>query len=247
MNTPQRFLTLCLAVFVAVAFGQTAADAKGLPPKQKFEVTYEAEWNSVWIASGDHNTNWDFADQCVVGIDGRGRSQFGAQTKKTVVSLPADAKKGTIYGQVPIRAWVVRGFSIGERPPEGCGYDDYDELSQRVDCSNAPQWDHWEGEGWDNPPAYLNVIAGKGVVNTDVRREREKEHLATQLPYCPFLGTKEGDVGGTAKLSTKKLFSGKPVTVTGKAEHYQSSVSTHRASGDSKYKLTIRYLGKRAK
>src|SRR3954469_22678382 len=50
MSTPQRVLTLCLAVLVAVAFGQTAADAKGLPPKQKFEVTYKAEYGQDWYA-----------------------------------------------------------------------------------------------------------------------------------------------------------------------------------------------------
>src|SRR3954453_11088318 len=44
MSTSQRLLILCCAVVVAALSGQTAADARGLPPKQKFEVTYKAEY-----------------------------------------------------------------------------------------------------------------------------------------------------------------------------------------------------------
>ena len=243
MNTPQRFLTLCLAVFVAVAFGQTAADARGLPPKQRFEVTYKAEYGQDWYAYGDDNQNWDFAAQCIVGLRGSGSSEFHAQTRKKVVSLPASAKQGVIYGQVPIEAWLNRKVSLGQRPPEGCGYSDYDELAARLDCDNeTPQWGLH-----GNPPAYLNIIAGKGVVTTDVRREKEKELIDYVIPFCPFLGTDEGEVGGAAKLPAKKLFSGKAQTIKGKARHDQTGPSTHQAEGFSEYSLTIRYLGKRAK
>ena len=241
MLTSQRLLTLCLAVLVAVAFGQTAADARGLPPKQKFEVTYKAEYGQDWYAYGDDNQNWDYAEQCIVGLGANGSSEFHAQTRKKVVSLPADARKGTIYGQVPAEAWLYRKVTLGQRPPEGCGYTDYDELAGRLDCdSETPQWGLH-----GNPPAYLNIIAGKGAVSTDVFREMEQELIGQLIPFCPFLGTEEGEVGGVAKLPAKRLFDGKPHTIKGKARHDQLGPSTHQAEGFSEYSLTIRYLGKR--
>ena len=241
MPTPQRVLTLCLTVLVAVAFGQTAADARGLPPKQKFEVTYKAEYGQDWYAYGDDNQNWDYAEQCIVGLGANGTSEFHAQTKKKVVSLPADARKGVIYGQVPAEAWLYRKVTLGQRPPEGCGYTDYDELASRLDCdSETPQWGLH-----GNAPAYLNIIAGKGSITTDVSREQEKELINRLIPFCPFLGTEEGEVGGVAKLPAKNLFDGKAHTVKGKARHDQLGPSTHQAEGFSEYSLTIRYLGKR--
>ena len=244
MNIPQRLLTLCLAVFVAVAFGQTAADAKGLPPKQKFEVTYTAEYGQDWYAKGDDNSNWDFADQCIVGINADGSSEFHAQTKgKKIVSLPASAKQGVIYGQVPVEAWLNRKVTLGQRPPDGCGYSDYDELRDRLDCdSETPQWGLH-----GNPPAHLNIIAGKGVISTDVRRDEEQELIAHVLPFCPFLGTAEGDVSGASKLPAKKLFDGRAHTVKRFMRRDQLGPSTHQAEGFAEYSLTIRYLGKRAK
>lgn len=233
--------SLVAAALIGAAFGSTAADAAtGLPSKQKFEVTYEAEYGQDWYAYGDDNQNWDFAEQCIVGIRGTGSSEFHARTKKKVVSLPANAKKGVIYGQVPVEAWLFRKVTLGQRPPEGCGYSDYDELASRLDCEDgAPQWGRH-----GNPPAYLNIIAGKGVISTDLHREREKELIAHVLPFCPFLGTEEGEVGGVAKLPAKRLFDGKAHTIKGKGRHDQTGPSTHQAEGFSEYSLTIRYLGK---
>jgi hypothetical protein len=231
-----RRLLLPLAALCALAV--CAAPAQALPKKQKFEVTYKAEYGQDWYAYGDDNSNWDYAEQCIVGIRASGSSEFHAQTKKKVVSLPADAKKGVIYGQVPVEAWLHRKVTLGQRPPEGCGYSDYDELASRLDCdSGSPQWGLH-----GNPPAYLNIIAGKGVVSTDVRREKEKELIDHVLPFCPFLGTEEGHVGGAAKLPAKKLFDGKAHTIKGKARHDQLGPSTHQAEGFSEYSLTIRYV-----
>src|SRR3954463_1212534 len=177
MSTSQRLLILCAAVLVAALFGQPAADARGLPPKQKFEVTYKAEYGQDWYAYGDDNQNWDYAEQCVVGMGGSGSSEFHAERKRTVVSLPADAKKGTIYGQVPVEAWLYRKVTLGQKPPDDCD-ETYLELASRLDCdSQSPQW------GLNgNPPAYLDIIAGKGVVSTDVAREKEQELIAEILP-----------------------------------------------------------------
>ena len=210
MTTSQRLLTLCLAVLVAVAFGQTAADAKGLPPKQKFEVTYTAEYGQDWYAYGDDNQNWDYAEQCIVGLGANGSSEFHAQTKKKVVSLPADARKGTIYGQVPVEAWLFRKVTAGQEPPDSCK-ETYYEFVNHLDCdSQTPQW----GKN-GNPPAYLDIIAGKGVVSTDVFREQEKELIEQIIPWCPFLGTEEGQVGGVNRIASKKLVDGKPHTLKG--------------------------------
>ena len=234
-----RRLLLPLAALLALAVCVPPASA-ALPKKQKFEVTYKAEYGQDWYAYGDDNSNWDFAEQCIVGIRASGSSEFHAQTKKkkTLVSMPADAKKGVIHGQVPVEAWLFRKVTLGQRPPEGCGYSDYDELASRLDCdSEAPQWGLH-----GNPPAYLNIIAGKGVVSTDVRRENEQELIAEVLPWCPFLGTEEGHVEGAAKLPAKKLFDGKPHTIRGKARRDQLGPSTHQAEGFSEYSLTIRYV-----
>jgi hypothetical protein len=233
-----RRLLLPLAALLALSLCAPAANAGGLPPKKKFEVTYKAEYGQDWYAHGDDNANWDYAEQCIVGLAASGSSEFHAQTKKKVVALPADAKKGVIYGQVPVEAWLFRKVSLGQRPPEGCGYTDYDELASRLDCdSGSPQWGLH-----GNPPAYLNIIAGKGVVSTDVRREQEQELINHVIPWCPFLGTAEGEVGGAARLPAKKLFDGKPHTIKGKARHDQLGPSTHQAEGFSEYSLTIRYV-----
>jgi hypothetical protein len=225
------------AALVGALIGTTAADARGLPPKQKFEVTYKAEYGQDWYAYGDDNQNWDYQDQCVVGMGGSGSSEFHAQRSKKVVSMPADAKKGVIYGQVPVEAWLYRKVTLGQKPPADCD-DTYLELANRLDCdSQSPQW------GLNgNPPAYLNIIAGKGVVSTDVAREKEQELIAQILPWCPFYGTEEGQVGGGAKLSSKQLFDGKAHTIKGKARHDQLGPSTHQAEGFSEWSMTIRYL-----
>jgi hypothetical protein len=233
--------TLLAAALIGAAFGTTAADARtGLPPKQKFEVTYTAEYGQDWYAKGDDNSNWSYQDQCVVGMGGSGSSEFHAKRSRKVVSMPADAKKGVIYGQVPVEAWLYRTVTLGQKPPDDCD-DTYFELQSHLDCeSQSPQW------GLNgNPPAYLNVIAGKGVVSTDVAREKEQELIAQILPWCPFYGTEEGQVGGGAKLPAKKLFDGKAHTIKGKARHDQLGPSTHQAEGFSEWSLTIRYLGKR--
>lgn len=242
MSTPQRLLILCCAALVAALFGQTAADARGLPPKQKFEVTYKAEYGQDWYAYGDDNANWDYAEQCTVGLGASGTSEYHAQTKKKVVALPADARKGVIYGQVPVEAWLYRKVTLGQEPPDSCK-ETYYEMANHLDCdSETPQW----GKN-GNPPAYLDIIAGRGVVSTDVAREQEKELIERLLPWCPFLGTEEGDVDGVNKLAPKRLFDGKAHTLKGKARHDQLGPSTHQAEGFSEYSLTIRYLGKKGK
>ena len=240
--TLRLLATLIAAALIGAAFGSTAADAKGgLPPKQKFEVTYKAEFGQDWYAFGDDNQNWDFAVQCIVGLRGAGTSEFHAKRTRKVVSMPADAKKGVIYGQVPVEAWLYRTLTLGERPPEGCGYNDYDQLAAKKDCdAETPQWGLH-----GNPPAYLNIIAGKGVVSTDVRREREKELIDYIWDFCPSYGHEEGEVGGVAKLPGKKLFDGKAHTIKGKARHDQLGPETSQAEGFSEYSLTIRYLGKK--
>ena len=109
-----------------------------------------------------------------------------------------------------------------------------------------------------HPPAFTDragtvimsaedIIAGKGVVSTDVFREQEKELIEQIIPWCPFLGTEEGQVGGVNRLPAKKLFDGKAHTIKGKARHDQLGPSTHQAEGFSEYSLTIRYLGKKVK
>ena len=45
---------------------------QGLPTKQKFEVTYKAEYGQDWYAYGDDNQNWDYAEQCIVGLGANG-------------------------------------------------------------------------------------------------------------------------------------------------------------------------------
>ena len=236
MSTSQRLLTLCAAVLVAVLLGQTAADARGLPPKQKFEVTFKGEWGQDWYAYGDDNQNWSYQDQCIVGIGGNGGAQFDAWRTRKVVSLPADAKKGVMYGQVPIETALTRTVTLGQKPPVDCD-DTYLELASHLACDQTAQWGRF-----GNPPAYLNVIAGKGVVSVDVFREKEQELLDQIFPWCPFYGDGEGKIEGGAKLPAKKLFDGKPHTIKGKGRADQDGPSTHEAEGYYEWSLTIRYV-----
>jgi hypothetical protein len=242
MSTSQRVLLLCCVVLGAALFGQTAAQARGLPPKQKFEVTYDSEYGQNWYAYGDDNANWDYADQCVVGLGASGESEFHAQRKKRIVSLPADPKKGVIYGTAPAEAWLYRKVTLGDVPPDSCK-ETYYELANHLDCeSETPQW------GLNgNPPATLSIVAGKGVISTDVFLDQREEQINRFFDWCPFLGTEEGQVGGAARLPAKQLFDGKPHTVKGKARHDQLGPSTHQTEGFSEWKLTIRYLGKKVK
>jgi hypothetical protein len=236
MPTSQRCLTLLVTVLAAVLLGQTAAQAGGLPPKQKFEVTYKAEYGQDWYAYGNDDRNWDYAEQCIVGIGGNGTAQFDAWRTKKLVSLPADAKKGVIYGQVPVETALSRSVTLGQKPPLDCD-EAYLELASHLACDQTAQWGRF-----GNPPAYLNIIAGKGVVSLDVAREKEQELINEIFPWCPFLGTEEGHLEGAAKLPAKKLFDGKPHTVKGKARRDQLGPSTHQAEGFSEWTLTIRYL-----
>jgi hypothetical protein len=115
-------------------FGTTAADADG-SRRNRSRGHLHAEFGQDWYAFGDDNENWDFAVQCVVGLRGAGTSEFHARTVgKTIVSMPANAKKGVIYGQVPVEAWLYRTLTLGERPAEGCGYNDYDQIAAKKDC-----------------------------------------------------------------------------------------------------------------
>jgi hypothetical protein len=72
------------------------------------------------------------------------------------------------------------------------------------------------------------------VVSTDVRREKEKEHINYIWDYCPSYGHEEGKVDGVARLPRRSSSTAGP--------HDQGQVSsrpvgpeTSQAEGFSEY------------
>jgi hypothetical protein len=240
MSTPQRFLILCLAVVFAMGLGQTAADAA--PKKQKFEVTFEGYWGVSWyVRLSDEEPH----HVCLAGIGADGDAELEAWTpgkRKVKATLYADAKRGSLFGRVPIETAATRKLTFGQVHP-GCEIE-YGDAASRLNCdSGSPQWGRF-----GNPPAYLELAAGRGGIATGVVRAQRDELIDEVWDFCPFWGAYEGEIGSSTKLSAKKLFSGKPVSVKGyKRQDFPGGGGFHEQEGYTEWKLTIRYLGKRGR
>lgn len=237
MPTPQRLLILFAAALVGMAFGTTAADAA--PKKQKFEVTFEGDWGALYyIRLEDEEPH----HVCIGGYGSEGGSIFEAWTKnkrKVKATLYADAKKGAFFGRVPVETALQRSFTFG-RPDPGC-VEEYSEARAKYNCDDGiAQWGRF-----GNPPAYLDVAGGGGRVSVGVSREREDELIDDVWDFCPFWGRYEGKIGrnAPARISTKKLFSGKTQTVKGSArQDLPGGGAQHEQEGLTEWKMKIRYI-----
>jgi len=238
MFTAQRLLTLLAAALVGMAFGTTAADAAPkVPKKHKFEVTFEGNWGVLWyvrMADGEPHHN------CLTGISSDGSVDFNAFTKnkrKVTTKLYVDKKKGSAFGGIPIQAVLERQFEFGQ-VPKGCEIE-YARAKSEFDCEDGmPQWGMH-----GNPPAWLDIGVGRGRIGVGVRYDNDL--IDDVWKFCPFWGQDEGKIGGQAKLSTKKLFSGKTQTVKGYSRQDVDGFKgdgTHEQEGFQEWKLKIRYV-----
>jgi hypothetical protein len=237
MFTAQRLLILLAAALVGMAFGTTAADAA--PERHKFEITFEGNWGVLWyvrLADGEPHHN------CLTGIASDGESSFEAWTRnrrKVTARLYVDRRRGSFFGAVPLETALERKFTFGQ-VPKGCEIE-YGRALGDFDCDDgSPQWGRFR-----NPPAYLDIAGGRGRVGIGVRREQETEHINEIWDFCPFWGQDEGKIGGQAKLSARKLFSGRTQTVRGLARADVGGGNgdgVHEQEGFQEWRLKIRYL-----
>lgn len=240
MSTPQRLLTLLAAALIGMAFGTTAADAAPkVPKKHKFEVTFEGNWGVLWyvkMADGEPHHN------CLAGHTADGSVDFDAWTRnkrKITTKLYADPRKGTFFGAARIETALERKFTMGQ-VVKGCEQE-YARAEADLDCDDGfPQWGRFR-----NPPAWLDIAGGRNVISVGVRREAAQEHINEIWDFCPFWGSYEGNIGGRAKLSKKKLFSGRTQTVKGTSRQDVDGLKgdgTHEQEGFQEWKMKIRYV-----
>ncbi len=224
-------LALCA---LSVCLPTTASAA---PKKAKFEVTFKGYWGVDWYVRMEDEEPHHV---CLAGIGANGESDFEAWTKnnrKVTATLYADPRKGSAFGHLPIETALERKLTMGQAHP-GCT-EEYGKAASELDCDNgSPQWGRF-----NNPPAYLDIAAGRGRVGVGVTRYEEEELIAQVWDWCPFWGNYEGKIGNEAKLSSKKLFSGKPVTVKGTTRmDYPGGGGNHEQEGYQEWKMTIRYV-----
>ena len=231
----KRLLLPVLALAALAACLPSPASAA--PKKAKFEVTFKGYWGVAWYVRLEDEEPHHV---CIAGYGADGDSEFEAWTKnnrKVTATLYADPRKGSVFGRVPVETALERKFTMGQADP-GCK-EEYGEAASKLNCdSGSPQWGRF-----GNPPAYLSIAAGRGVASVGVDREQEAELIDHVWDFCPFWGHFEGDIGSEAKLSTKKLFSGKPVTVKGTTrQDYPGGGGHHEQEGYQEWSMTIRYV-----
>lgn len=228
-------LTALAALLVpAAALNPSAAAAA--PRKAAFDVKFQGDAGALWyvkLADGEPH------HPCLAGDGAEGSVDIDAATKgkRTVRSrLYLDQRQGHVFGRVPLEVVEHRSFTMGGALA-GCD-EDYAESAGRLDCEDgSPQWGLH-----GNPPAWLDVAAGRGTVAVGVSPEKQSELIDHVWNFCPFWGQRP-EIGGRAKLSTRALLSGRPQTVKGRVvTDRQGGDGEHAQEGVATWKLTIRYL-----
>jgi hypothetical protein len=236
MKIALRAALLAMAVALA-ATGPALAATK----KQRFQVTFKGEHGQDWRV---FPTDDETTPSCLLGIGASGESQLTAYTRKpTTVSLYADKKKGAIFGQVPIVAYLERQFTVGQAPPDDCLSVEYKELRDGATCDQTGYWNYYDF----SPPAFVEVASGGGHVSIGVIRRDEDKILDTIFPRCPFAGVEEGKIEGQAKLSGKRLFDGKPHTIKGTTRRDYPAPEEHSVEGYDEWSMTIKAIKPKSK
>jgi hypothetical protein len=222
---------------LAVLLGLAAAspgDAAAAPQKATFAVQFEGSFDASWNVRLDDG---EPHHPCLVGDGAEGAVRVEAGTRGTrKARLLLDRRRGHVFGRVPLQAAELRTFTMGQAV-KGCE-EDHAESAGRLDCGpNA----HWGRDG--AAPAWLDVAAGRGGVSVSVARDQEPETIDRTWPFCPFWGARDPKIEGSAKLSTRRLLSGRPQTVTARASHAETGgEGRHAQEGQAEWRLTIRYV-----
>jgi hypothetical protein len=227
---------IALAIAVAIAIAGPA-QAKPKLTNQKFAVTFSGENGQDWVVK---ETDVEHEPNCTIGPGAYGQSEFLAKTRGTeTATFLANRKVGVAFGRVPVEGFIRRFFTIGSEPPEDCKDVYYEQLSAHQDCSQVAQWN--QRHPWYGADVAVQVAGGKAAVEVDVAHYTENVDELT-FPYCPFAGVEETKVEGAAKIATKKLFSGKPVTVKFQGRHDFPAPENHEVEGLIEWQLTLKAL-----
>jgi hypothetical protein len=227
------------AVMVAIAVALAIsgpADAAG-KHFQKFAVTFSGENGQSWLVK---ETDVEHEPNCLIGPGAYGQSEFVAKTPGAVTTkFFVNRKGGVAVGRVPVDGFLQRYFTLGGEPPKDCKDHYYTELQGHQDCSQIAQWT--DKHPWYGSRVAVEAAGGKVGVSVSVDHYQENVDELT-FPYCPWAGVEETKVEGTATISKKKLFSGKPITVKGQMRHDFPAPENHEVEGLIEWQMTIRAI-----
>jgi hypothetical protein len=201
---------------------------------QKFAVKFEGEHGQDWKVSP---TDDEYEPNCILGPGAYGGSELHTYTTGTeIVKVAADSKAGVLTGRAPLEAFLSHELTLGSLPPDDCRDVDYMRLQSVKDCSPVAQWN--KSHPWR--PAAVNFSVARGKVGVEVELAEENDVIAADLERCPGAGYEETKIEGVTKISTKKLFSGKPQTVKFHARHDYPAPAQHDVEGFYEWTLTIK-------
>jgi hypothetical protein len=231
--------TVAAAALCAVASLLAVTGPAQAAPKlkmQKFAVKFTGEHGQDWKVS---ETDEEYEPNCIIGPGAYGGSELHTYTTGTeVVSLAANRKAGVATGRAPLEAFLSHELALGSLPPDDCRDADYKRLQEQKDCSAVAQWN--KSHPWRPANVWLTVARGKVGVQVDLAEENDV--IMSDLANCPGAGYEETKIEGAKKISTQKLFSGKPQTIKFHARHDYPAPAHHDVEGFYEWTLTIKAL-----
>jgi len=234
-STPRKSLIAAALCALAAVF-VVAAPAQAAPKLQKFSVKFAGENGQDWIV---HETDAEHEPNCLIGPGAYGSTELHTYTTGfETVKVYADRKKGFLTGNAPLEAFLSHELTLGSMPPKDCLDAEYKRLQSEKDCSVVAQWN--KSHPWR--PASVSFGVARGKVSVDVDLAEEYDVVDADLHNCPGAGYDDTKIEGTTKISTKKLFSGKPVKVKFHTRNDHPAPEHHDVEGFYEWTLTIKAL-----
>jgi hypothetical protein len=238
-STPRKFLAAAAACAVTALFacaGSPAQAASSGGKLQKFSVKFTGENGQDWLVK---ETDAEHEPNCILGPGAYGSSELHTYTTGfETVKVYADQKHGVLTGSAPLEAFLSHELTLGSMPPKDCLTVDYKHLQSAKDCSPVAQWN--KSHPWRPANVFFGVARGK--VEVEVTLKDELDVIEADLANCPGAGYDDTKIAGVTKISAKKLFSGKPVTVKFHTRNDHPAPEHHDVEGFYEWSLTIKAL-----
>src|SRR4051794_38187510 len=237
--SPPIMKTVAAAALCAVAsLLAVTGPAQAAPhlKMQKFAVKFVGEHGQDWKVSPSDD---EYEPNCTIGPGAYGGSELHTYTTGTeVVTTAANRKAGVVIGRAPLEAFLSHELALGSLPPDDCRDALYAQLESGKAWSAVAQWN--KSHPWR--PADVSFTVARGKLGVEVALAEEYDVIASDLAHCPGAGYEETKIEGVRPISTKKLFSGKPVKVKFHARHDYPAPAHHDVEGFYEWTLTIRAL-----
>jgi hypothetical protein len=236
-STPRKFLAAAAACAVAALFacaGSPAQAASSGGKLQKFSVKFTGENGQDWLVK---ETDAEHEPNCIIGPGAYGSTELHTYTTGfETVKVYADQKHGVLTGSAPLEAFLSHELTLGQLPPEDCRDVEYKRLQTAKDCSPTAVWN--KSHPWR--PANVAIGVARNRVQVEVDLKDELDVVDADLHNCPGAGYDDTRIDGVAKISTKKLFSGKSQTIKFHTRNDHPAPEQHDVEGFYEWTLIIK-------